>query len=296
MTFVSLPRTVFRGVSLRVLIAVVVVLLVAASTGGYALSRRASFQASHFGDFSRPDRVDLVVWVTRIDTAAYALSMTVRMRPAGALADAGGNFASDATLFTSAVGSVKTTIRKGDLPPDLDQRIGMVGAVTDYPFDEYSTFVDLHVYGTDGKELPTAITVLNTDPFFRADTEEAVSPWETSAIKFTAHRSEPTRIFALFIMVLMLGLAAAAAVAAYYVLRPKRGLHFSACSMLAGMLFALIPLRNAVPGSPPVGSIIDFASFFIAEAVISISLISCVILGYRYEMDIERAAESSQPT
>jgi hypothetical protein len=89
---------------------------------------------------------------------------------------------------------------------------------------------------------------------------------------------------------LMLGLAAAAAIAAYYVLRPKRGLHFSACSMLAGMLFALIPLRNAVPGSPPLGSIIDFASFFIAEAVISISLISCIILGYRHEMEIEKAA------
>ncbi len=93
-------------------------------------------------------------------------------------------------------------------------------------------------------------------------------------------------IFALFVMVLMLGLAAAA-IAAYYVLRPGRGLHFSACSMLAGMLFALISLRNAVPGNPPLGSIIDFASFFIAEAVISISLISCIILGYRHEREIE---------
>jgi glycerol-3-phosphate acyltransferase PlsY len=64
--------------------------------------------------------------------------------------------------------------------------------------------------------------------------------------------------------------------------------------MMAGMLFALIPLRNAVPGSPPVGSIIDFASFFIAEAVIAISLISCVILGYRHEMEIERAAAEAE--
>lgn len=292
MTLTSLPRRVFRGASARVLVSVLVVLLVAASAGGYALSRRATFQESHFGDFSRPDRVDLLVWVTRIDTAAYTLSMTVRMRPSGALADETGNFADDATLLTSAVGNVKTAIKKGDLPADIDQRIGMVGAATDYPFDQYSTFVDLHVMGADGRELPTTITLLNTDPFFRAATAEATSPWDTAAIEFTARRSEPMKVFALFIMALMLGLAGAAAVAAYYVLRPKRGLHFSACSMLAGMLFALIPLRNAVPGSPPVGSIIDFASFFIAEAVISISLISCIVLGYRYEREIERAAEA----
>lgn len=67
-------------------------------------------------------------------------------------------------------------------------------------------------------------------------------------------------------MVLMSALAAASAVAAYYVLHFKRGLDLSACSLMAGMLFALIPLRNAVPGDPPIGSIIDFGSF-IADAL-----------------------------
>lgn len=270
------------------------VLLAAASLGGYALSRRATHQASYFGDAERPDRVDLIAWVTRVDSAAYTLSVTIRLIPRGNFADANGNFTSDATLVTSAVGNWKTAIRTGSAPPDVDQRVGVMGTVTDYPFDQYTTFLELRVVGADGRELPTAITLLNTDPFFRASTAAVTSPWGTSVIQFTARRSEPTQVFALFIMVLMLGLAAAAAVAAYYVLHAKRGLHFSACSMMAGMLFALIPLRNAVPGSPPVGSIIDFASFFIAEAVISISLISCVILGYRHEMEIERAAAEAE--
>ena len=58
--------------------------------------------------------------------------------------------------------------------------------------------------------------------------------------------------------------------------------------MMAAILFALIPLRNAVPGSPPIGSIIDFGSFFIAEAVISLALISSVLVGFRHQMAIER--------
>ncbi|MBN3511140.1 DUF4436 family protein [Mycolicibacterium septicum] len=59
--------------------------------------------------------------------------------------------------------------------------------------------------------------------------------------------------------------------------------------MMAALLFALIPFRNAVPGNPPIGSVIDFASFFIAETVISIALIASVVIGYRFEMANETA-------
>ncbi len=90
-------------------------------------------------------------------------------------------------------------------------------------------------------------------------------------------------------MLLMLGLATGAVVAAFYILHWRRGLIFPGCSMMAAILFALIPLRNAVPGNPPIGSIIDFGSFFIAEAVISMSLISSIVLGFRHQRSIERA-------
>ena len=60
---------------------------------------------------------------------------------------------------------------------------------------------------------------------------------------------------------------------------------------MAGMLFALIPLRNAVPGDPPIGSIIDFGSFFIAEATIAVSLISCIVIGYRQQRTIDAEVE-----
>jgi len=58
---------------------------------------------------------------------------------------------------------------------------------------------------------------------------------------------------------------------------------------MAAILFALIPLRNAVPGNPPIGSIIDFGSFFIAEAIISLALISGIVIGFRHQLAIERA-------
>jgi hypothetical protein len=51
----------------------------------------------------------------------------------------------------------------------------------------------------------------------------------------------------------------------------------------------MVPLRNAVPGSPPIGSVIDFMAFFIAEAVISASLITSVVVGYRQQLELDRA-------
>ncbi|MCB0945548.1 MAG: DUF4436 family protein [Mycobacterium sp.] len=48
-----------------------------------------------------------------------------------------------------------------------------------------------------------------------------------------------------------------------------------------------------MPGSPPIGSIIDFGSFFIAETVISISLISSIVFGFRHQMALEREEQKS---
>ncbi len=208
-----------RSIGARHLLIGLVVLLVgiAASVSGYIASRHSTNQESYFGEFDNPDRVAVTAWITRIDTTAQAFSMTIiDVRPFGSLADTEGNFAQDATLFTDAVGNWRATINGGDSAPDVEQRITVSGTPTDYPFDRYTWAIELHVVDADGNELPTAVTVLNTD-------------------YLNIHRSMPTLVFAVFIMVLMLGLALAAAVAAHYVLYWKRGLVFGACSMLAGI-------------------------------------------------------------
>ena len=281
-----------RSISARHLLIGFVVLLavIAASVSGYIASRHSTNQESYFGDFDNPDRVEVTAWITRIDTTAQAFSMTIiNVHPFGSVADGAGNFAQDATLFTDAVGNWRAQIKGGDSAPDIEQRVTVGGTATDYPFDRYTSDIELHVVDADRNELPTAITVLNTDAFFQVSMAQASAP-SGGDVDQPEHSSQhATLVFAVFIMVLMLGLALAAAVAAHYVLYWKRGLVWGACSMLAGILFALIPLRNAVPGDPPIGSIIDFGSFFIAEAIISLSLISGIVIGFRHQLAIERA-------
>lgn len=293
-----LRRTNGIGVRRLVVGAIVVIIGIAASISGYAASTQTTNQMSYFGDFDNPDRIEVTAWITRVDTASQSLSVTLMQTHAyGAFAVGdSGRFVGDAVMSTNAVGTWRTTIKAGESAPDAEQRITATGSFTNYPFDRYLTDIEVHVASTDGAELPVALTVYNTDPFFQISTSQGRSPDGTgTVVNLDVHRSAPTLVFAVFIMVLMLGLAAAAAVAAYYVLHWKRGLIFPACSMMAAILFALIPLRNAVPGSPPIGSIIDFGSFFVAEAVISISLISGILLGFRHQLAIERTDPPDGP-
>jgi len=268
----------------------VLVAVIAASVAGYLTSRHSTDQEGFFGDWKTADAVNVTVWITRVDATTQALSVTVvDIRPTGALANPDNTFAEDTTVTTAAIGNWRAQIKAGDAAPDIEQRVIIDGAVTDYPFDRYVGRLEVHAFGPDGNDLPVGLTVVNTDPFFSVNTRADPAPNGGVIVDLGIHRSLPTLIFATFVMVLMLGLAVGAVVAAFYVLNWRRGLIFPACSMMAAILFALIPLRNAVPGGPPIGSIIDFGSFFIAEAVISIALISSIIWGFRHQRTIERA-------
>lgn len=286
-----------RDVGLRRLIiaSALLVAVIAASVAGYLTSRNNTDQESYFGDGDNPDRVNVTAWITKVDSATQQLSVTIiDVAASGKLADPDGNFAQAVTLTTAAIGNWKAEIKAGDPAPDIEQKVGVDGAVTDYPFDRYTGRLEVHVYTADGSNLPVALTVVNTDPFFGLSTSAGTAQNGGAVVNLGLHRSMPTIIFAVFIMVLMFGLAIGAVVAAFYILNWRRGLIFPACSMMAAILFALIPLRNAVPGNPPIGSIIDFGSFFIAEAVISISLISSIVVGFRHQRKIEIA--ESTPT
>jgi len=281
---VARRRRVIKVIALGLLAVAVVV---AAGIGLYLPTRTTQDQMTLWGDPDNPDRVDITVWITKVDPASATMAVTVDVTgPSGSLADEGGFFLDDANLYTlTSLQNMTIPIKKGDYSPVVEQRFALGGMVTDYPFDRYSSVLEYHVIGgADSRELPVALTLYSTDPFFAIDASAVPTQDGGLGIGVELRRSTPTIVYASFVMVLMLGLAIAATTAAYYTLKGRKGLHFAACGMMAGMLFALIPLRNAVPGSPPIGSVIDFGSFFIAAITIAVSLIACVTIGYRRQL------------
>ena len=202
---------------------------------------RSTSQETRFGDFGNPNRVNVVAWITRVDPAAQVFWMTVidvnpparwpirRQLHRGRDADHQRNR------------QLAAHHRGWHLLPDIEQHLTLAGTFTDYPSTTTSPASSCGSSTRTAGELPTAVTLYNVDAFFQMSATQGRSPSGGTVITLDLHRSTPTMVFAAFIMVLMLGLAAAAAVAAYYVLNWKRGLVFGACSMMAAILFALIP-------------------------------------------------------
>lgn len=280
-----------RGITVFALGFLVMVSAIAGSLSMYLPTRTTQDQTTYWGDINSPDRVDINVWITKVDPASATMTVTIDVTgPSGSLADAQGFFLDDANLYTlTSLQNMTVQLKKGDYSPVVEQRFALNGLVTDYPFDRYSSLLEYHVVGgPDTTELPVALTLYSTDPFFAIDSSATATQDGGVGIALNLRRSTPTVVYGTFVMVLMLGLAVAAITAAYYILKWRKGLLFPACSMMAAMLFALVPLRNAVPGNPPIGSVIDFGSFFIAAITISVSLVTCVLVGYRSQLKKDR--------
>ena len=67
-------------------------------------------------------------------------------------------------------------------------------------------------------------------------------------------------------------LMALSALSAAIVWMRGRKIEVTMFGWMGALLFALIPLRNAMPAVPPVGVLSDFLSFFWAEILVAVSL------------------------
>ncbi|HEX7304954.1 DUF4436 family protein [Lentzea sp.] len=270
---------------------VLLALVTAGSLTVYLVERGQGQQAIVLGDTTSPNRLDVSVFVQKTDASLQEVSAQVEVAPQGALADENGWPRKDITLYTNGVKGDVLPFKAGKTPSVADLRVAMNdGVITDYPFDGYQ--VDFGFTAeVDGAAVPVNLTLVNADSFFKLTL--AKDETTSDALMFTAaaKRSTGTFAFALFIMVFMWFLSLAAVIAAWFAVKGRHGLLWPSMSFMGALLFALVPLRNAVPGQPPVGSVVDFGAFFIAEALISLSLITTVVIGYRVERAKEREKE-----
>nr|WP_052478599.1 DUF4436 family protein [Kibdelosporangium sp. MJ126-NF4]CEL19359.1 Possible membrane protein [Kibdelosporangium sp. MJ126-NF4]CTQ94842.1 Possible membrane protein [Kibdelosporangium sp. MJ126-NF4] len=291
----------FNGAVKVIGAAVVLSVITTASLMLYSAERNEGRGSTTLGDTANPNRVDIGVFVLKVDAATEEISAQVQVVPQGAVADAeSGLLAHDLTVYTNGIKGDTLTFKAGKLPSVADLKVGLNGedsngVITDYPFDSYKAdFV--FAAESDGKAVPVNVTIASSDSFFRLKPGKSKVDDDVLSFSAAAERSTGTFMFALFIMVFMWFLCLAAVIAAVFAISGKRGLLWPSLSFMGALLFALIPLRNAVPGAPPIGSVIDFGAFFIAEALISLSLISTVIVGFRTERKNEKDKDTEPTT
>lgn len=161
-----------------------------------------------------------------------------------------------AVVVHSAVTPSKRAWTKGMLPGDYPVPLTISGDPSVWPLDTYRSgpiTVDL-IYGS---ERPEQLPVKFVDRVSGWKLSVAGEGSPQSPYRVQLVRSPSIAVFAAVIVVVMLALAGVAALVAVQTLRDRRKFQPPMTTWYAAMLFAVIPLRNALPDAPPIGSWVD---------------------------------------
>jgi hypothetical protein len=171
------------------------------------------------------------------------------------------------------------------------------GEVSAYPFDRYKATFGLQVAAGTGRTLTEAVaqptlpfTVIAESSAVGFDLTGTAAPSDAGpgVVTLEAARSATTSSWAIGMMTINWLIALAAVGVVLTVLLRQRSWETRHLAWLGSLIFALSAFRNTAPGNPPIGTFLDFRSFFPAITLVVLSLVTLVgIYLIRPRSDIE---------
>jgi Domain of unknown function (DUF4436) len=183
------------------------------------------------------------------------------IKPGPALVDpATDGLKQDLTVaVTSVTTPVLRTYSKGMLPGVFPVPLTLARDVERWPFDTYYTGPITVTLFTGTGQVAERANVTFVDRLAgwkvqvaRVKNANALAPYEIQL-----QRSASTMVFAIVILCIFVAIAAVGLFVAIWTTRDPRRFQSPMTTWYAAMLFAVVPLRNALPGSPAFGSWID---------------------------------------
>jgi len=156
----------------------------------------------------------------------------------------------------------------GKAPAQVSTTIQANGDPGNWPFDSYRTeAISADVFvgnGADRKRLPAQVQVTGAMDGWDASTQRNSDASETgshntSNVVVTLRRAKGPLIFDLGIILVLISLPTLALIVAIPMAMGRRKFMPPFATWYAANLFAIVPLRNILPGAPPPGSMIDQA-------------------------------------
>jgi fumarate reductase subunit C len=130
---------------------------------------------------------------------------------------------------------------------------------------------------SDDETVPISVDLYGSIPGLKIEAAKAKdSDADYVGIDMKIARSSTVVFFSFFIMFLMWGVTIGVMLLVSSVLLRGRKIEVGMFSFLAALLFALIAVRNSQPGVPPIGTYSDFISFFWAEVILALCLLTLV--------------------
>ncbi|HTZ13447.1 MAG TPA: DUF4436 domain-containing protein [Mycobacterium sp.] len=157
---------------------------------------------------------------------------------------------------------------KGKAPAQVTTTIEAHGDPGSWPFDSYRTepqSADVFVgTGANRKRVPAVVQVTGSMDGWDAETRRSIDTSETgshnnTSVVVTLQRAKGPLIFDLGIILVLISLPTLALLVAIPMAMGRRKFVPPFATWYAANLFAIVPLRNILPGAPPPGSMIDQA-------------------------------------
>jgi hypothetical protein len=273
----------------------------------------ASVFAVHAQDDNKPaapkeaGSIEVLAKIVSIDPIKGDVSVRLEFEPQGGFAKEDGTLARNIKFDTySSNGKQEITFEKGKRMAPTEAVLNMYdGAVTDYPFDKHKAalifwFTVKPDKPADKPKPSEEAPAAETKPEAKPETdepEETEVPFtldfaptlagytiETSKskdsddtfvdVEMTIARSSMVKGFSIFVMLLMWGVSIAVLFLVLSIIVRGRKVEIAMFSFLATLIFSFVAVRNAQPAVPPVGTLSDYWSFFGAEVILALSLLT----------------------
>ncbi|MFZ2488835.1 MAG: DUF4436 family protein [Anaerolineae bacterium] len=273
-------RWLRRGVLLAAVLLVTVFVLTLFTFNGEG-DKRTVWQTSGADPKQQPNLLDIKATIQGIDPGKGEMNVRLEFTPNGAL-DGGEGWStqSDIAIYTSSSLKPEIILKAGQRITAQDVALPLYdGDYSLYPFDEHTAELWFVAISPEQETaLPLRVELAGQVFGYRVQGKpDADNSVDLAALVLTVERSPLTRIWAVFVMILLWAMSLSVAGVASSMLLGRRKLEFAAFTWMGSMLFAFVGFRSAAPGAPPIGSLIDVLAFFWAELIVAVSLVTVVL-------------------
>ena len=258
----------------------VVVGIIAAYVGSVALYANSGGHRYHQETPAGGDRSTATLVIEDIQSNYSVLMANLSISPGSALLDPQTQHLNED--LNLRVRSVATPVRrswtKGMLPGVFPVPLTIAGEIENWPFDHYGSgpveIELMHGPGNVPERVP--VTFVNHLSGWRVSAD-GTGPYQVSV-----HRSLSAAAFGIVILCVLVAIAGLGLFVAVQTVRDRRKFQPPMTTWYAAMLFAVVPLRNALPGSPPFGGWIDMTLVLWVLVVLVISMLLYIMCWWRH--------------
>ncbi len=247
----------------------------------YAHSSTALGAQAEIAEFG--DRTTVTMNVQEIQANYSVLVADLTVAPAAALLDpVDHHLIEDLSLRVRSVATpTRRTWNKGMLPGTFPVPLTLAGQINRWPLDHYrSGPVEVEVFH-GGRAVPERVPVKFVNHLSGWDVAAGKSG-ESAAYRVTLRRSLSAAAFGIVILGVLIAIAGLGVFVAIQTMRNRRKFQPPMTTWYAAMLFAVIPLRNALPGSPPFGGWIDITIVLWVLVVLTVSMLIYINCWWRH--------------